>query len=172
MSNLSAFLTYFTAVASSVIDYALIIALVVILGVIIITGLIKDFNPEIDTTEQAIKYLISETEKELEEDSTTNDLSFIEDLMDKMRGFHIFNLLLMPIFGMGLVLMFYQWFPRPAMIDSIITHYIPALPYIAMFCALYLLGEIGITAILGLIMKTGELITATKKIIKEEKEAQ
>ena len=172
MSNLSEFLTYFTAVASSVIDYALIIALVVIIGAIFIIGLIKTFNPEIDTTEQAIKYIISETEKELEEDSATTDFSFIEDRMDKMRVFHVFNLLLMPIFGMGFILMFCQWFPRPAMIDSIMTHYIPALPYIAMFCALYLLGKIGITAILGLIMKTGELITAMMKIIKEEKETQ
>ena len=50
MSQLTEFITFFSGYISTVLDYAIITIVAVIIGSITVTELIKKFNPNISTT--------------------------------------------------------------------------------------------------------------------------
>ena len=167
MSNLSEFLTYFTGVITSVTNYALIIALMVIIWAIIITELIKKFNPEIDTTEQAINHLISKT-KEYDEEHTEEEDDPIFDAHSPYLVFVIY-----PIFGVFIIIaLLLPLFPTytAGVLDIVIKYYISVLPYFAIVIALYGIGLMFSRLLLWGARKTLDLATSTMKIIKEKKE--
>ena len=137
MSNLSEFLTYFTGVITSVTNYALFTVLVVIIGAIIITELIKKFNPEIDTTEQAIKHIATKIKEEENEETEEDD----DPIFDEHNPYLIF--LLYPIIGVfSIIAILLPLFPifTAGLLDLVIKYYISVLPYFAMFVALYMCG--------------------------------
>ena len=167
MSNLSEFLTYFTGVITSVTNYALIIALMVIIGAIIITELIKKFNPEIDTTEQAIKHLISKTKEYDEEHTEEND----DPVFDAHSPCLVF--IFYPVIGTFIIIAILQpLFPTytAGVLDIVIKYYISVLPYFGIVIALYLIGLMFSRLLLWGARKTIDLATSTMKIIKEKKE--
>jgi len=169
MSNLSEFLTYFTGVITSVTNYALIIALMVIIGAIIITELIKKFNPEIDTTEQAIKHLISKTKEEYKEEEENEEE--YNTIFDEYNTWLVF--LLYPMIGVFFILaVILPLFPTytAGLLDLVIKYYISVLPYFAMFVALSMGGLMFSRVTLWGARKTIDLATSTMKIIKEKKE--
>ena len=167
MSNLSEFLTYFTGVITSVTNYALFTVLVVIIGAIIITELIKKFNPEIDTTEQAIKHLISKTKEYDEEHTEEED----DPIFDAHSPYLVF--LLYPMIGVFIIIaLLLPLFPTytAGVLDIVIKYYISVLPYFAIVIALYGIGLMFSRLLLWGARKTLDLATSTMKIIKEKKE--
>ena len=170
MSNLSEFLTYFTGVITSVTNYALIIALMVIIGAIIITELIKKFNPEIDTTEQAIKHIATKLKEEHDKEEEENEEEY-NTIFDEYNTWLVF--LLYPMIGVFFILaVILPLFPTytAGLLDLVIKYYISVLPYFAMFVALSMGGLMFSRLLLWGARKTIDLATSTMKIIKEKKE--
>ena len=167
MSNLSMFLTYLFGITNTVVNITLTLGFIVIVMFIAITELIKKFNPEIDTTEQAINHLISKT-KEYDEEHTEEEDDPIFDAHSPYLVFVIY-----PIFGVFIIIaLLLPLFPTytAGVLDIVIKYYISVLPYFAIVIALYGIGLMFSRLLLWGARKTIDLATSTMKIIKEKKE--
>ena len=168
MNKLSPFLTVFTEVTASFLNIILGISVVIIIASVVITELMKFFNPNIETTEQAIKHIatkIKQQEKEWESEE-------IEPQVFNMPHPYVF-FLLMPILGVFFIIAVLKpLFPifTGVLLDTVIKYYVSVLPYFAIFVALYMIGETGTRIFIWLARKTCEMATSTLKIIKEKKE--
>jgi len=168
MSNLSEFLTIFSGYLNTVLNYALFIILVVIIGAIIITELIKKFNPEIETTEQAIKHIATKLKEEYKEEEENEEE--YNTIFDEYNTWLVF--LLYPMIGVFFILaVILPLFPTytAGLLDLVIKYYLSVLPYFAMFVALSMGGLMFSRLLLWGARKTIDLATSTMKIIKEEK---
>ena len=169
MSNFTEFLTIVSGYLNTVLNYALFIILVVIIGAIIITELIKTFNPEIDTTEQAIKHIATKLKEEYKEEEENEEE--YNTIFDEYNTWLVF--LLYPMIGVFFILaVILPLFPTytAGLLDQVIKYYISVLPYFAMFVALSMGGLMFSRLLLWGARKTFDLATSTMKIIKEEKE--
>jgi len=170
MSNLSMFLTFLSEVVTSVLNFTLATGFVIIVFFVTITELMKAFNPNIETTEQAIKHITTKLNEEYdeEEDEKEDDDN---PILYKNSPFLMF--LLYPIIGTFVIIAFLQpLFPTytAGLLDQVIKYYISVLPYFAMFVALSMGGLMFSRLLLWGARKTFDLATSTMKIIKEEKE--
>ena len=170
MSNLSMFLTFLSEVVTSVLNFTLATGFVIIVFFVTITELMKAFNPNIETTEQAIKHITTKLNEEYdeEEDEKEDDDN---PILYKNSPFLMF--LLYPIIGTFVIIAFLlPLFPTytAGVLDIVIKYYISVLPYFAIVIALYGIGLMFSRLLLWGARKAIDLVTSTMKIIKEKKE--
>ena len=162
MITFSEYLTFMSKIINPIIDLVLIAALVIIIIAIIITELMKAFNPTIDTSEQAVEHIVSKL-KNYEPNEEEEQYDVPET--------NVFLFLFMPIIGVAVVLAVIRpLFPifGDKLIDFIMKYYIEVLPYFAIFVGLYYLGSVFIRLGIWGAYKFGELLEVTVKIIKKE----
>ena len=168
MNKLSQFLTVFTEVTASFLNIILGIGAVIIIASVVITELMKFFNPNIETTEQAIKHIATKIKQPKKEEEIEEE----EDSGFVMPHPYVF-FMLMPMIGVFFIIAVLKpLFPifTGVLLDTVIKYYVLVLPYFAIFVALYMLGETGTRIFIWLARKTCELATSTLKIIKEKTE--
>ena len=169
MSNFTEFVTIVSGILNTVVDCTLVLCFGVIVIAIVITELIKVFNPNIETSKQALEYIVAEIKEEGndEEESEEED----NPIFDRNSPYLVF--LLMPMIGAFVIIaILTPLFPVHAAewLDIVIKYYISVLPYFAILVALYFLGLMSSRVIIWGARKTFDLATSTMKIIKEEKE--
>ena len=168
MSNLSEFLTIFSGFLNPIINITLTLGFIVIVMFIAITELMKAFNPEIDTTEQAIKHIAIKLKEECKEEENEEE---DDPIFDAHSPYLVF--LLYPMIGVFIIIaLLLPLFPTytAGVLDIVIKYYIEVLPYFAMFVALSMGGLMFSRLLLWGARKTIDLATSTMKIIKEKKE--
>jgi len=169
MSNLSEFVTIFSGFLNPIINITLTLGFIVIVMFIAITELMKAFNPEIDTTEQAIKHIATKI-RENHDEEEENEEEY-NTIFDEYNTWLVF--LLYPIIGVfSIIAILLPLFPifTAGLLDLVIKYYISVLPYFAMFVALSMGGLMLSRVTLWGARKTIDLVTSTMKIIKEKKE--
>ena len=168
MSNLSMFLTFLSEVTTSVLNFTLATGFVIIVFFVTITELMKAFNPNIETTEQAIKHITTKI-KEKHDEEEENEEEY-NTIFDEYNTWLVF--LLYPIIGVfSIIAILLPLFPifTAGLLDLVIKYYISVLPYFAMFVALYMGGLMFSRILIWGARKTYELIIMTIIIVIEEK---
>ena len=172
MSNLSMFLTFLSEVVTSVLNFTLATGFVIIVFFVTITELMKAFNPNIETTEQAIKHITTKLNEEYdeEEDEKEDDDN---PILYKNSPFLMF--LLYPIIGTFVIIAFLQpLFPTytAGVLDIVNKYYVSVLPYFAIVIGLCGIGLASSMLVMWLARRTYELAASTIQIINEKKEKE
>ena len=170
MSNLSMFLTVLSEVVTSVLNFTLATGFVIIVFFVTITELMKAFNPNIETTEQAIKHIATKIKQPKKEEEIEEE----EDSGFVMPHPYVF-FMLMPMIGVFFIIAILKpLFPifTGVLLDTVIKYYVLVLPYFAVFVALYICGETVTRSFMWLARRTYELAASTIQIINEKKEKE
>ena len=171
MSNLSMFLTFLSEVVTSVLNFTLAIGFVIIVFFVTITELMKAFNPNIETTAQAIKHITTKLNEEYDEEEEKEDDD--NPILYKNSPFLMF--LLYPIIGTFVIIAFLQpLFPTymAGVLDIVNKYYVSVLPYFAIVIGLCGIGLASSMLVMWLARRTYELAASTIQIINEKKDKE
>ena len=167
MNKLTEFVTYFTSLSNTILNYAIIAVFATIILLITVTELMKTFNPNINTTKEAIEHIVTHIKEE--EETIDNDENVERDIIQTLK-FYKLDFIVVPMLGLfSIITIGVVLFPEISArgLETAMTYYIPITPYIAFFVMLYIFGVMTFLIVKVVGRKTFELISVISEKYKE-----
>jgi len=174
MSNGTEFITYFTSLSNTILNYAIIAIFATIILLITVTELMKAFNPNIATTKEAIDHIVTKLKEDEDKEHDSSDLVDLTYIGQALKETKL-DLMLVPMFGLLIVMTIGDTlFPQISArwLETAMINYVPIVPYIFCFVILYMVGVMAILIFKVIGIKTFELFSVLavkyKELVKEE----